>query len=45
MGERLVNDVERTLAAQTVTVPAEQTAGRVIAELTTELDQPADRRD
>jgi hypothetical protein len=45
MGERLVDDVERTLAAQTVTVPAEETAGRVIAELTTELDRPAGRRD
>jgi transposase len=45
MGERLVDDVKQALAGQTVTVPAEQTAGRVIAELAAELDRLADRRD
>jgi transposase len=45
MGERLVDDVKQALAAQTVTLPAEQTAGRVIAELATELDRLAGRRD
>jgi hypothetical protein len=30
MGARLVDEIEAALAAQTVTVAAEQTAGRVI---------------
>jgi transposase len=44
MGERLVDDIGQALAAQTVTVPAERTVGRVIAELATELDRLAARR-
>ncbi len=45
MGARLVDEIEAALNAQTVTVPAEQTAGRVIAELAEELDRLAKRRD
>jgi transposase len=44
MGERLVDEITEALAAQTVTVPAERTAGRVIAELAEELDRLAGRR-
>jgi hypothetical protein len=45
MGARLVDEVQAALAAQTVTVAAEETAGRVIRELAQELDRLADRRD
>jgi transposase len=57
MGARLVDSsrprstprprrrVQAALDAQTVTVPAEETAGRVIRELAEELDWLADRRD
>jgi transposase len=45
MGARLVDEIEAALAAQTVTVPAEETAGRVIRELAEELDRLAARRD
>ena len=45
MGARLVDEIQAALAAQTVTVPAEETAGRVIRELAEELDRLADRRD
>jgi transposase len=45
MGARLVDDIQAALGAQTVTVPAEETAGRVIRELAQELDRIADRRD
>jgi transposase len=45
MGARLVDEIQAALAAQTVTVPAEQTAGRVIRELAEELDRLAARRD
>jgi transposase len=45
MGTRLVAEIQAALAAQTVTVPAEETAGRVIRELAEELDRLADRRD
>jgi transposase len=45
IGARLVDDIQAALAAQTVTVPAEETAGRVIRELAEELDRLADRRD
>ena len=45
MGARLVDEIQAALAAQTVTVPAEDTAGRVIRELAEELDRLADRRD
>jgi transposase len=41
----LVDEIQAALAAQTVTVPAEETAGRVIRELAQELDRLADRRD
>jgi transposase len=44
MGARLVDEIEAALAAQTVAVPAEETAGRVIRELAEELDRLADRR-
>ncbi len=44
MGARLVSDVQTALAAQTITVPAEETAGRVIRELAEELDRLAARR-
>jgi transposase len=45
LGARLVDDIQAALAAQTVTVPAEETAGRVIRELAEELDRLAARRD
>jgi transposase len=45
MGARLVDEIQAALAAQTVTVPAEETAGRVIRELAEELDRLAARRD
>jgi hypothetical protein len=45
MGARLVDEIQAALAAQTVTVPAEQTSGRVIRELAEELDRLAARRD
>jgi transposase len=45
LGARLVDEIQAALAAQTVTVPAEDTAGRVIRELAEELDRLADRRD
>jgi hypothetical protein len=45
MGERLVDELLGALAGEKVTVPAEQTARRVIAELATELDRLADHRD
>jgi hypothetical protein len=45
MRERLVDGLLEALSGQTVTVPAEQTAGRVIAELAEELDRLAGRRD
>jgi transposase len=45
MGARLLDEIEAALAAQTVTVAAEETAGRVIAELAQELDRLAQRRD
>jgi len=45
LGARLVDEIQAALAAQTVTVPAEETAGRVIRELAEELDRLADRRD
>jgi transposase len=45
MGARLVDDIQAALAAQTVTAPAEETAGRVIRELAEELDRLAARRD
>ena len=45
LGPRLVDEIQTALAAQTITVPAEQTAGRVIAELAEELDRLAQRRD
>ena len=41
MGARLVDEIQAALAAQTVTVPAEETAGRVIRELAEELDRLA----
>jgi transposase len=45
MGARLVDEIQAALDAQTVTVPAEETAGRVIRELAEELDRLAVRRD
>jgi transposase len=45
LGARLVDEIQAALAAQTVTAPAEETAGRVIRELAQELDRLADRRD
>jgi len=45
MGPRLVADIQAALAAQTITIPAEQTTGRVISELATELDRLAQRRE
>ena len=45
MGARLVDEIQAALDAQTVTVPAEETAGRVIRELAEELDRLAARRD
>lgn len=44
MGARLVSDIHTALAAQTITVPAEETTGRVIRELAEELDRLAVRR-
>jgi transposase len=44
VGERLIDELREALAAQTVTVPAEKTAGCVIAEFAQELDRLA-RRD
>jgi transposase len=45
MGARLVDEIQAALGAQTVTVPAEETAGRVIRELAEELDRLAGKRD
>jgi hypothetical protein len=45
VGERLIDELREALAAETVTVPAEKTAGRVIAELAEELNRLAGRRD
>jgi hypothetical protein len=41
LGARLVDEIQAALAAQAVTVPAEETAGRVIRELAEELDRLA----
>jgi hypothetical protein len=41
LGARLVDEIQAALAAQTETVPAEETAGRVIRELAEELDRLA----
>jgi transposase len=43
-GDRLADDLAAALAAQTVTVPAEATLGRVIAELAGELERLYQRR-
>jgi transposase len=43
-GDRLADDITAALSAQTVTVPAEATLGRVIAELATELERLYSRR-
>jgi transposase len=45
IGVKLVDQIQAALAAQTITVPAEETAGRVIRELAAELDRLAVRRD
>jgi transposase len=45
LSARLVDEIQAALAAQTVTVPAEETTGRVIPELAEELDRLADQRD
>jgi transposase len=45
IGERLTDEVMAALDAQTVTVPAEATLGRVIGELAADLDGVRDRRD
>jgi transposase len=45
MGARLVDEIQAALDAQTVTIPAQETAGRVIRELADELDRLAARRD
>jgi hypothetical protein len=45
LGAWLVDESRPALAAQTVTVPAEETARRVIGELAQELDRLPDRRD
>lgn len=45
IGARLVDEIQAALDAQTVTVPAEETAGRVIRELAEELDRLAERRE
>jgi hypothetical protein len=45
MGARPVDEIQAALGAQTVTVPAEETAGRVIRDLAEELDRLAARRD
>ena len=44
MGERLVEDLMRAVDAQTVTVPAESTIGRVIRDLAGELSRLAAAR-
>ena len=45
MGERLVDELCVALAAQTVTVPAEETIGRVIRDLALELSRLAAARE
>lgn len=45
LAAKIVDTVMAALAAQSVTVPAEATIGRVIAELVTELDRVFARRD
>lgn len=45
MGERLVDDLLHALDAQTVTVPAEDTIGRVTRDLATELSRLAAARE
>ena len=45
MGQRLADDVLAAVASQTVTVPAEATLGRVVADLASELDRLHARRD
>lgn len=45
MGQRLVDDLFTALAAQTVTVPAEATLGRVIGDLAIELSRLAVARE
>lgn len=45
MGARLVDDLVAALDAQTVTVPAEDTLGRVIRDLATELSRLAAARE
>jgi hypothetical protein len=45
LSARLIDEIQAALAAQTVIVPAEETAGRVIRELAEELDRLADQRD
>jgi transposase len=44
MARKVTEAVEKALAAQDVTVPAEKAAGRVIAELARELDRLLQRR-
>lgn len=44
MGERLAADVMTALGAQSVTIPAEATLGRIIAELATDLQRIYERR-
>lgn len=43
-GDRLADDIDAAITAQTVTVPAEATLGRVIAELAAELERLYQRR-
>jgi transposase len=45
MGERLIDELFLALDAQTVTVPAEETIGRVIRDLAIELSRLADARE
>lgn len=45
MGRRLAEEVLAAAASQTVTVPAEDTHGRVVADLAAELDRLHTRRD
>jgi transposase len=45
LATKLTDAVTKALDAQTVTLPAETTIGRVIAELATELDRTQRRRD
>lgn len=45
MGVTITERVWKALGEQTVSVPAEQTLGRVVAELTVELGRVRDRRD